>query len=369
MCRALTERGVDPLIATTDADGRGRLSVQTGRVVDFNTVPTVFFARQWSEAFKFSWPLANWLSRNIAQFDVVHIHAVFSHASIAAARAAAAHAVPYVVRPLGTLDPWSMGQKPIRKRVAWYVGVKQMLTRAAAIHYTTADEQRLAEGSLRLRRGVVIPLGISDDVLDGHASPKRFREQWPQLGEAPYVLMLSRLHPKKGLGLGIDAFLAASENTNERPWRLVVAGDGEPDYVNELKRRVADHGGDGRVLFTGWLSGDDKVSALRGAALMALPSRQENFGIGVAEALASEVPALVSPHVNLAADIEGAAAGWVVSLEPSALERAFRRIFADPAERARRGRAGRRLALERYTWPAVAAQLDELYERVRRQAA
>jgi glycosyltransferase involved in cell wall biosynthesis len=366
MCRALMRREVDPLIVTTDADGPGRLPVEIGKIVELNGVPTLFFPRQISEAFKFSWPLAGWLARNIGAFDVVHIHAVFSHASLAAARAAAAQSVPYIVRPLGTLDPWSMRQKPIRKRLFWHLGIKDMLRRAVAIQYTTADEQRLAEVSLGLTRGVVIPLGISEDILDSRVGPEHFRRQYPQLGESPYMMMLSRLHPKKGLELGVDAFLAASEHVDRQGWHLVLAGDGDPNYVDLLKRRVAERGGDGRVLFTGWLAGRDKVSALRGAAFLALPSRQENFGIAVAEALASQVPALVSPHVNLATDIEAAEAGWVVPLEPSALEASFRRIMCDPDERARRGHAGRCLALARYAWPAVAAQLEELYGRVQR---
>ena len=85
MCRALRQRGYDALITTTDADGATRLPVPIGHISDWNGVPTLFFPRQWSEALKFSWPLAQWLARHVAEFDVVHVHAVFSHACIAAA--------------------------------------------------------------------------------------------------------------------------------------------------------------------------------------------------------------------------------------------------------------------------------------------
>src|SRR4051794_2864178 len=107
MCRALRKQGTDVLIATTDADGPSRLAVELGRTIDFQGVPTIFFARQWSERFSYSRPLARWLDRQVANFDAVHIHAVFSHACIAAARACRRHLVPYIVRPLGSLDPWS----------------------------------------------------------------------------------------------------------------------------------------------------------------------------------------------------------------------------------------------------------------------
>ncbi len=366
MCRALLACDVEPLVATTDADGRGRLPVEHGKVVEYQGVPTLFFPRQWSEALKFSLPLARWLGANVAEFDVVHIHAVFSHACLAAANASRRKGVPYVVRPLGTLDPWSVHQKRWRKQLFWHLGVKHMLAGAAAIHYTTADEQRLAESSLGLGRGVVIPLGISPDIFTHPVPPERFRQQHAELGREPYVLILCRLHPKKGIELALDAFLAATAQPELRAWRLVVAGAGDPTYVGGLRRLVAKRGGDERVLFTGWLAGDDKLAALRGAALMALPSRQENFGISVVEALASGVPALVSPHVNLAPEISAAGAGWVVRLEVDALEAAFARIMRDRDERARRGAAGRALALERFTWPAVAAQLAQLYATITR---
>jgi hypothetical protein len=105
MCRALGSHGVDSLIATTDADGTARLDVETEQLVSYENVAAIFFARQWSEAFKYSRPLARWLGAHVAEFDVVHIHAIFSHACLAAAAACRKQGVPYVVRPLGTLDP------------------------------------------------------------------------------------------------------------------------------------------------------------------------------------------------------------------------------------------------------------------------
>src|SRR5437867_3375058 len=87
MCRALGERGLETLIVTTDADGAGRLPVEVGHPVRYRDVPTIFFPRRFSESFKYSPPLAAWVDGNVGAFDVVHIHAVFSHACLAAARA------------------------------------------------------------------------------------------------------------------------------------------------------------------------------------------------------------------------------------------------------------------------------------------
>lgn len=361
MGRVLTKQGVNVCIATTDADGPGRLRVAHGAVQSWQGVPAVFFPRQWSEAFKYSGPLAAWLGDHVTDFDVVHVHAVFSHACLAAANACRSSHVPYIVRPLGTLDPWSLRQKPIRKRLLWHLGVNRMLDGAAAIHYTTTSELRLAEKALGLERGVVIPLGVDDELFTTSPDDRRAR-----FTPDPFVLTLGRLHPKKGLELFIEVFLQFAQSAERQRWRLVVAGDGDPAYVAKLKHLVAQRRGEQHVQFTGWLAGTKKAAAMRDAALLALPSKQENFGIVVAEALACGTPVLVSPHVNLADEVAAANAGWVVPIQREALLAALSEAARDDAERQRRGAAGRHLAQAQFNWQRVAADLGALYSNVSR---
>jgi glycosyltransferase involved in cell wall biosynthesis len=369
MCRALGGLGIEVMIATTDADGPTRLPVSSGSMTLYAGVPTIFFHRQWSEAFKYSHGLATWLRQHVREFDVVHIHAVFSHASLSAAGACRQAGVPYIVRPLGTLDPWSVGQKALRKRLFWHVGVKRMLLSAAAIHYTAAEEQRLAESSLGLSHGVVVPLGVPDDLFaEADTGPSPLVAPF---GSGPYVLSLSRLHPKKGLDLLIPAFLELMRDTRFSAWRLVVAGDGDAAYRASLDQLVRSHGGEDRVDFPGWLQGAAKADALRGAALFALTSYQENFGISVVEAMACGRAVLISQQVNLAPEIEAAGAGWVVPLEPSQIGCALEAALANPEERSLRGARGRALAQREFAWPRVAEQLSILYKSIvlQRQAA
>jgi glycosyltransferase involved in cell wall biosynthesis len=349
------------MVATTDADGPVRLAVRIGTPTDFGGTETIFFPRQLSERFGYSHPLASWLKANVASFDVVHIHAVFSHPCLAAARACRQHSVPYIIRPLGSLDPWSLSQKRGRKRLMWHAGVKRMLKGAAAIHYTTAEEQRQAETVGELPRGVVIALGIDVERSDSTGDRSTFGQDDPSLGANPYVIVLSRLHPKKNLESLIQAFLAVGAIDCFQNWRLVIAGEGEPDYVASLKRQA---GAEEQIIFAGWLNGEEKASALRGAALLALPSFQENFGLCVTEGLAYGVPAIVSRHVNLAADIEAAGAGWVTGLEPHEIEKTLKCAMNDAGERQRRGEVGREFVVRNFGWPNIAAELVTLYQQV-----
>jgi glycosyltransferase involved in cell wall biosynthesis len=144
-------------------------------------------------------------------------------------------------------------------------------------------------------------------------------------------------------------------------WRLVIAGDGDPRYVAQLRAFASGKGDQDRVVFSGWLEGQDRVTALRRAALVASPSHQENFGLSVVEALACGVPVLVSPQVNLAGEIEAAGAGWVVPRERAALVVSLGDAMRHGDERTRRGRAGRELVCRRFTWASVAERLLAVY--------
>ena len=354
MSRALIAAGTPVVVATTDADGPQRLAQPLGRVADYRGVPTIMFRRQWSEAYKWSPALASWLRGQVRAFDVVHVHAVFSHASIAAGRACRAAHVPYIVRPLGTLDPWSLDRRAWRKRALLALGARRLLRSASAIHYTTAVEQQLAEERLPfLRHGVVAPLGVDDKLFTQLPAPTRERT----------VLALSRLDVKKGFDLLIEAFHAATADNALADWRLVVAGDGDPAHVAFLQELAGRGPARDRISFAGWVDSTARAVALGSASLFALPSHQENFGVAIVEAMAAGVPVVLTPGVNLAADIQSAGAGWVTEQTPDALAATLRLAMTDAAERLRRGDNARRFA-EQFRWPHVAIRLQQLYEDV-----
>ena len=387
MCRALIARGHEVCIATT-RDGLSRVNGNGSGPQLYNGTSIHFFPVQWGDGFKYSRPMKTWLDENVRSFDVVHIHAVFNHSSIAAARACRKHLVPYVVRPLGTLDPWSLKQKSVRKSLFWNLAAKRMMADAATIHYTAQAEFDRVKDSLGLTHGSVVPLGLgSSDSVPGHQASSPAHVEPYQLidqglmqrvgtlphGQAgtpavparrdPYILFLSRLHPKKGLDVLIKAFVAVHKNQEFSEWRLVIAGDGERAFVNSLKQLVSSNSADGIVSFIGWVSGDDKRDVLRKASLVVLPSRQENFGLCVLEALAEGVPVVVSSDVNLANDIADAGAGWISAIDVVSLQKTISEAMADEEQRLSRGLAGRVFS-KNFSWESIAEKLEKMYRAI-----
>jgi glycosyltransferase involved in cell wall biosynthesis len=357
-CRALQAHGVAVQVASTDAEPGGHMKVELEASTTHEGVPAIFFHKEWSEAFKFSRSMANWLERSVTDFDVVEIHGVFSHAFLSASRACFKKGVPYVIRPLGHLERWALDQKPARKKMFLKLGGMSALRNAAAIHYTSASERHSSEETLALNHGVTIPFGIRLEEANMRAAEAHD-------GKRPYVLVLSRLLPTKGIDVLLKAFIEARNQPRLSEWQLIIAGAGPPEYEALLKRLITESKSDDSVLLTGWLEGDAKAHALANASLLALPSHHESFGLCVVEAMAYGVPVLVGPHVGLATEIQNAGAGWISPIDAKSISGTLAAALVDHEEMRHRGEAGRKLS-RKFGMDVVAEQLIELYESVLR---
>ena len=341
-------------LVTTDADGDSTLGVEIGQWTDYRGQRTLFFHRLASEAFKFSPGLARWLGQHVRDYDLVHIHAVFSHACLAAARACRRAGIPYLVRPLGTLDPWSMAQKPLRKRLFMQLGVRRMLEQAAALHFTSEAERDRTCRSLGLARGRVVPNGIHTARYDEHTGAATD----PDESSGRTVLYLGRIAPKKNLEALIDAFVAAGGSGD----RLQIAGDGDPGYVSALKARASAAAGGDRIHFTGWVEADPKLELLGQADLFVLPSHNENYAISLVEAMAAATAVICSDRVALHGDVSDSGGGWVWR-DGEDLSRLLGEALVAP-DLGQRGRRARQWVASHYDWEVVGDQMLGLYRQI-----
>jgi glycosyltransferase involved in cell wall biosynthesis len=305
---SLARSGVEIHVATTDDDGPKKLDVPPGEPVVQDGVTYWHFPRQ-IRFYTVSWPMSLWLSKHVADFDLVHIHALFSFAALPASYWAARRGVPYVVRPLGTLNEWGMtNRRPWLKRMSFRVIESRILKHAALVHYTSDQERREAEALGVVSASVVIPNTVSQPST---AVPSgAFRRRYPELRARRLILFLSRLDQKKGLDLLLRAFAHVRRDVHDA--MLVIAGNGEDRFAERLKTETKRLGISNDVLWTGFLTGEVKQAAFADAVIYVLPSYSENFGIAVVEAMAAGVPVIVSDRVGIHADIAAAAAGLVV---------------------------------------------------------
>jgi len=355
LARALSQAGMEVHVATTDDNGPGRLRVPLGVPQQEDGATFWYFPRQ-TRFYTFSWPLTRWLARHVREFDLVHIHALFSYAALPAALLAHRAGVPYIVRPLGTLNRWGIeNRRPWLKKLSFRVLESRILASAAGIHYTS--EQELAEaGDLGVSaHPLVIPNAVELPV--GQAS-------WPvrTVEDRKVILFLSRFDRKKGLDLLFEAF--ARVRTQCPGAVLVLAGTGDPAWVATLKNNAERLGIASDVIWAGFLSGDDKWAALRAADVFVLPSYSENFGIAVLEALACGCPVVLSDQVGIHREIAHAGAGIVTQCRVEELAAAILNVLTDAALRRRMSENGVRLARQQFSLEAVSRQLAAAYAAV-----
>jgi glycosyltransferase involved in cell wall biosynthesis len=214
------------------------------------------------------------------------------------------------------------------------------------------------------------------------------------------VLYLGRLHPLKGLEMLVEAWGRLHDAQHQSPqpsmehWRLVIAGPDEQGTLAALERQSRELGHMESIDFAGPVYGEEKERLLDAADIFVLPTRSENFGIVVAEALAAGVPVITTkgaPWAELLGqdscddsvvvrerikgagvkgervkkEVGGGRCGWWVEVGVEPLTEALREAMSlTDEERWAMGENGRRLVEKKYRWEAVAEQMMELYTHI-----
>ncbi|MEG4217430.1 hormogonium polysaccharide biosynthesis glycosyltransferase HpsP [Microcoleus sp. Pol14C6] len=373
---ALAAKNIDVTIITTDSNGdigQNPLDVPLNQPIKQNGYQIIYFRCSPFRRYKFSLNLLQWLNQNAREFDLAHIHALFSPVTTLAATIARYHKLPYIMRPCGMLDPADLQKKKRLKQIYATLLERPNLAGAAAIHFTSKEEAKISErfglnctgkmpvprdldftGKMPVPRDVVIPLGVTAGLF-----PQRLRES-----QVPIILFMSRIEPKKGLDLLITALESILASGIEFHFILAGSNPQDADYETQIKSKIHYSSLAKYTTITGFVSGDLKVKLLTKADLFVLPSYYENFGIAVAEAMAAGVPVAISDRIHIAEDIQQAEAGWVGPLEVGAIANSIKSALLNPQERQRRGLNGKEYAKKHYNWEAIAQQTIDAYQQI-----
>jgi len=360
LLKAARAAGIESVVVTTDHDGpRRRAKVPYGRFVEVNGHPVRYFPSQ-TQFYTASLPMLFWLSRHVRDFDVVHVHALFSFAPVSAALCARRAGVPYVISPHGVLNAWGRENRRRQLKTASIRWVEAPLVRdAAAVQFTSRRE--LEEFSqLGIRAATeIIPLALTGAVDAAPAAGFRASPELLELNGRPLILFLARIHPIKNLDMLLRAFVGVIERHPDVV--LLVAGDGETSLVGGLRLLAQNLGIEQHVRWVGFANADLKRWLFERADVFVLPSWSENFGLAVAEAMSAGIPVIVTRGVGIADIVAANDCGLVTDCSEPALREAIESLLNDEAARVRMGRAGRRAVREELSLEAYSDRLKSLY--------
>ncbi len=356
---ALAHLGVEVTVLTTDANGdhgQPPLDVPLNQPIQQQGYTVRYFRCSPFRRYKFSIHLLRWLRQNAKNYDLAHIHALFSPISSFSAMVVRSQQLPYILRPLGTLDPADLKKKQQLKQLYAALLERPNLAAASGLHFTSKEEARISERFGVKTRDIILPLGVN---------PPPVISQAPQGSEhKPRILFLSRIEPKKGLEILIPALEKLFMGGMEFEFILAGSNPQDPDYEAKIYQQIQQSPLAECTTLTGFVTGEKKAKLLQTADLFVLPSYYENFGIAVAEAMVNAVPVVISKGVQIWPDIQQAAAGWVGVCEVNEIANLIQTALQNAPERSRRGSNGQAYAREHYSWKAIAAQMVQAYQGI-----
>ncbi|MEM3658499.1 MAG: glycosyltransferase [Candidatus Hadarchaeum sp.] len=303
--------------------------------------------------------MEQYLLSHAAYYDVVHAHGIWMYTSRIVNRWRARQGGPTVVAPHGSLDAWVLRRSRWKKRVALLLYERENLHRASCMH---ALSQREAEGFRDFGLGnpiAIIPNGIFESWLTSVGDAIRFRSKFCLRAETRVMFFLSRITPKKGLPMLLQAMASLRQYLGN--WKLVIAGVNEFGHQPELEALVHKLDLQRYVQFVGPLYGQDKRDAFAAAELFVLPSHSEGAPVVILEALGAGVPVLTtkaSPWEELITH----RCGWWTEISQDAIANALRDALQHSQANLRAmGSRGKELIRSRYTWASIAEMTIEVY--------
>lgn len=257
--------------------------------------------------------------------------------------------IPLFLTPHGMLEPWIMKRNYWTRKLPAIWLYQRRAIKLCDVIVATAEEER--EHILQLGWNSNVSLvknGIDVENIE-------VKTHW---NVAKELLFMSRIHPKKGLDILFEALSRLPDGIS---FHLTVAGTGDESYVSQLKSKVLAMNLLSNVSFVGAIYGDEKWRMLRDADVVVLPSFSENYGLIVAEALASGTPVLTTtgtPWKSIADN----QCGWWISPDPQSIADSLVEISNLSVESVQKmGNNARKLAEIDCTISRKVQQLYKLY--------
>lgn len=285
--------------------------------------------------------------------DIVHINCCWMPQCALTQKWAQQSGYKVVLTPHGMLEPWIMKRHYWTKKVpALLLYQKAAVKNADCLHATAESEK---ENLLKLgynSRIAIIPNGIDVESIDIKQNWKRNKQ----------ILFLSRIHVKKGIEFLLEAVAVLKNQLNG--YMVNIAGEGDAAYIEQLKRKVQALSINDMVRFCGGIYGEQKWKLFKEADLFVLPTYSENFGIVVAEALASGTPVITTKGTPWQ-DLEIYHCGWWTEVGTHSTVEALKKfLYMNETELETMGKNGRKLVEEKYSTKGMVKAMINLYTKL-----
>lgn len=285
--------------------------------------------------------------------DIVHINGCWTPSCAIIQRIAQYRGYKVVLTPHGMLEPWIIKRHYwTRKLPALLIYQKSAIQNADCLQATAESEK---QNLLKLGYNSnikIVKLGIDAESIAMKTSWKKNKQ----------ILFLSRVHVVKGINYLIEAADILREEL--QGYKILIAGEGDADYVASLKRQIMDKGLKDIIQLIGGVYGDKKWELFQTSDFFVLPTHSENFCLAIAESLASGTPVITtvgSPWNDLNSSNSGA---WIEIGTQPLVDTLKRFLSLSDEELETMGKNGRKLIETKYSARVMAEEMMEVYKSI-----
>jgi glycosyltransferase involved in cell wall biosynthesis len=355
LSKELAKRGYEVTVYTSDYKLSGEWIESLPRVKVYPLKTRSIWAN-----FYITEGLINHIRKEIKDFDIIHLHNYRTFQNVVVHHYAKKYGVPYILQAHGSLPRISAWRK-----LKWiydaFFGYRLLSDASTVIALNEVEAQQYRSMGVPDEKIAVIPNGI--DLSEYAVLPPRgsFKRKFDIPDRKKIVLYLGRIHKTKGVDLLVKAYAYIIKEMKYIDALLVIAGP-DDGYLNEVKSLVASLGISNSVLFTGFISSEDKLSALVDADVFVTPSFY-GFPVTFLEACATGTPIVTTTLGDTLEWIKGNV-GYVVQPKTECLARAVYRLIIDEKLHKILSRNSQNIVKTNFSIEKVIDKLEQLYNGV-----
>ena len=293
------------------------------------------------------------------QFDVIHQHNIWTGISRVTYKLSKNHDIPSIIAAHGALESWALKQSRWKKQIVGYLYEYRNLNNAACLHATSEAEVTDFRNFNLLNPIAVIQNGVSNEYLNSVGNADNFRNHFKINHNKRILLFMSRITPKKGLFMLLNAINMIIKDFND--WILVIVGPDELGYKSEVEALVKELSMKDIVKFVNPVFNQMKRDAFSAADLFVLPSYSEGAPIVILDSLAAGVP-VITTKASPWEDLLTYRCGWWVDISVNGICEALKHSINLSKENLEEmGKRGKELIASKYTWSNLAQMTIDLY--------
>lgn len=340
IAKGLIERGHEVTVTVPDGDGyffdksksksyepiRKKLLEANGKTVEIEGVP-ILPIHCVSEKLGYYCPDAGKIGKKILKdFDVVYCLNWYYHLAMTFSKITHELRVPFIIAAMAAFEKPAHNLKNTRKKILDVMYTKNLFKNAGGFHSVgdleTDTYKKFGADPKKIHRvdhGILLENYILKEktgILEKYGLSK---------SEKPYLFNVGRIDPKKGLEVLLHAFKKIVKN---HKITLVITGTGTSEYVTKIKELAKELGVEQNVIFTGFISEQEKLELYKNAEMHVVTSHSDVHTTTAIESMASGTPVVITKASDFP-EIDEYKAGITVDTDPEAVSQAVNELLDD----------------------------------------